>query len=242
MDDAPPKYLSSIQPESYHRELESCQDSRLHVQAALQTTIQEHVDFGFKRRSQEYIQNIFSKHSQAAESTRESLISKKNFLNALQDLKIKLDDQELEELFKRVDVDESESLSLSEFENIVSQLSDLERWALSIPVHYLLADAVSCIDREGAHAMEKASNLTEQDVSVICNGITDGLRKIVGSKVFELKQAYDAMRASQSEQVAGAKFTVGTMSSGGPEDFHKGLEGRIGPVLVFQFIIIFMLN
>jgi hypothetical protein len=161
------------------------------------------------------------------------VILKKKFSNALQDLKIELDDQEVGELFKRVDVDKSESLSVSEFESIVSQLSDLERWALSIPVHFLLADAVSCIDCKGAHAMEKASNLTERDIHEICNGIVDGLRKIVGSKVFELKQAFDAMRASQSEQVAGSKFTVGTMSSGGPEDFHKGLEGRIGPVLVF---------
>jgi hypothetical protein len=157
---------------------------------------------------------------------------KKRFSKALEDLKIKLDDQETEELFKRVDVDKSESLSFSEFENIVSQLSDLERWALSVPVHYLLADAVSCIEREGAHAMEKASNLTETDIHEICNGIVDGMRKIVASKVSDLKKAFDAMRASQADQVAaGSKFTVGTMSSGGAEDFHKGLEGRIGPDL-----------
>ena len=159
------------------------------------------------------------------------MISKKKFPFALGDLKIKLDDQETEELFKRVDADKSDSLSFAEFENIVSQLSELERWALSIPVHYLLADAVSCIEREGAHAMEKASNLTETDIHEICNGIVDGMRKIVASKVSELKQAYDAMHASQAEQVAGGtKFIVGSMSSGGTEDFHKGLEGRIGPV------------
>ena len=47
-------------------------------------------------------------------------------------------------------------------------------------------------------------------------------------KVSELKQAFDAMHASQDPHAAGSKFTVGTMSSGVPEDFHKGLEGRIG--------------
>ncbi len=143
-----------------------------------------------------------------------------------------MDDQETDELFKRVDVDKSESLSFSEFENIVSQLSDLERWALSVPVHFLLADAVSCIERQGAHAMEKASNLTPTDIDEICHGIVDGMKKIIASKVSELKEAFDAMRASQAGQVAaGSKFTVGTMSSGGAEDFHKGLEGRIGLVL-----------
>jgi hypothetical protein len=159
------------------------------------------------------------------------VILKKNFSKALEDLKIKLDEQETDELFKRVDVDKSDSLSFSEFENIVSQLSDIERWALSLPVHYLLADAVSCIEREGAHAMEKASNLTETDIQEICHGVVDGMKKIFATKVSELKQAFDAMRASQAEHVAGSKFTVGTMSSGGAEDFHKGLEGRIGLVL-----------
>ena len=198
--------------------------------------IQEQIDFGFKRRSKEYIQTVFLNHSEPAESTKESVILKKNFSFALGDLKIKLDDQETEELFKRVDVDKSESLSYLEFENIVSQLSDLEKWALSIPVHYLLADAISCIEREGAHAMEKASNLTETDIHGICNGIVDGMRKIVASKVSELKQAFDAMHASQTDQVAaGSKFTVGSMSSGDAEDFHKGLEGRIGPVLQLLF-------
>ncbi len=196
---------------------------------ALQLKIQEHVDFGLKRRSKEYIQYVFSNHCEPAVSGKESTILEKNFSSALQDLNIKLNDQETKELFKCVDVDRNESLSYSEFENIVFQPSDLERWALSIPFHYLVADAVSCIEREGAHRLEKASNLTESDITLVCNGIVDGVKKLITGKVSELKQAFDRMRASQAENQAGSKyFVVSSMSCGGPEDFHKGLEGRIG--------------
>jgi hypothetical protein len=191
--------------------------------------IQEHVDFGFKRRSKDYLQHVFSNHCEPALSSTEKVILKKNFSKTLHDLKIRLDDQERDDLFKRIDLDQNESLSFSEFEKIVLQPSDIERWALSIPFHYLVADAVSCIEREGAHVMEQASNLTASDIHVLCNGILDGMKKLITDKVSELKQAYDRMHAAQAENEAGSKYlTVCTMSSGGPEDFHKGLEGRIG--------------
>ena len=218
---------------------------------ALQLKIQEQVDFGLKRRSKEYIQYVFSNHCEPAVSGKENSILKKNFSKALQDLEIKLNDQETEELFKCVDVDRNNSLSYSEFEKVVFQPSDLERWALSIPFHYVVADAVSCIEREGAHKLEKASNLTESDIVVVCNGIVDGMKKLITGKVFELKQAFDRMRASQAENQAGSKYLViSSMSCGGPEDFHKGLEGRIGTkgfkyptyayflLLEFEFLIL----
>jgi hypothetical protein len=172
---------------------------------------------------------VFSNNCEPASPGKENVILKKNFSKALQDLKVDLDDQEREELFKRVDVDRNESLSFSEFENVGSQPSDLERWALSIPVHYLIVDAVSCIEQKGAHVMEKASNLTESDIQILCHGILDGMKKMITAKVADLKKAFDRMRASQAENEAGSKYyTVSSMSSGGPEDFHKGLEGRIG--------------
>ena len=169
-------------------------------------------------------------HCEPSESNKENVILKKNFSKALNDLKIQLVEQEMEELFKRVDVDCSESLTFDEIENIVSQPSELERWALSIPFHYLLADAISCIGGEGTDIMKKASNLSQSDIQEICIGVLAGMKKMMAAKVFELKQAFDAMDASLEEHAAASsKFTVGTMSSGGHEDFYKGLEGRIGP-------------
>ncbi len=172
---------------------------------------------------------MFSTYCEPDVTSQDTVLFKKNLSSALLDLQITLEDQEIEEMFKKMDIDGSESLSLLEFESFVSQPSDLEKWAVSFPLHYLVADAVSCIEREGAHVLEKASNLTESDIQVVCEGILNGMKKMITAKVSELKKAYDAMHASQAVNEAGSKyFTVGKMSSGGPADFHKGLEGRIG--------------
>jgi hypothetical protein len=195
---------------------------------AQQLNIQRHVEFGFTRRTKEYIYDVFSQHREPSVSSGDSFILKKNFPIALKDLKIKLTDRDMEELFKKVDIDRSESLSFDKFYSILSQPSDLERWALSIPFHYLVADAVSCIEKGSAQVMETASNLTESDIQVICNGILDGMKRMIADNVSNLKKAFDYMRDSQAGHGAGSKFSVSTMSSGDTGDFHNGLEGRIG--------------
>ena len=145
--------------------------------------IQERVEFGFQRRSREHIQHVFSSYCESDVTSQDKVLFKMNLSSALLDLQINLEDQEIEEMFKKMDIDGSESLSLLEFESFVSQPSDLEKWAVSFPLHHLVADAMSCIEREGAHVLEKASNLTESDIQVVCDGIVNGMKKMITAKV-----------------------------------------------------------
>ena len=188
--------------------------------------IKADVEFGYKRRSQEHLNHVFKCHS--SHNNGEFVLFEQNFASALKDLHLNLGEKEIHDLFKRLDLDCNNYLSLAEFQAMVShETSEIERWARSIPLHQLLVDAITSCNDSFDNDMECASNLKESDVELIIQAISETLKVMVMARVSELNQAFASMRANEANQ-AGAKFVVQNMSCGNTQDFHKGLEGRIG--------------
>jgi len=80
--------------------------------------------------------------------------------------------------------------------------------------------------------VEDISNLDDTQVSTICDCLLHGIRRILKENIALLRSGLQAQRAKARAQPegagAGVKFQVIKMSAGSVEDFHGGLEDRVG--------------
>ena len=116
------------------------------------------------------------------------------------------------------------------FEKVLDK-SDLERWARSVPLHRVLADAIPYDDndfRKETDWLRKVSELDDRAIDIISKGLLHGLRRLVSESVQSLRSAYETMDAAKQSNDPSSKFVVNKMSCGATKDFHHGLEGRVG--------------
>ena len=121
-------------------------------------------------------------------------------------------------------------LEFCEFERFLHKL-DLERWAKSVPLHHVLADAIPYDEDDllkETDWLRKVSELDNAAIDTVCTGFLHGLKRVVAESVQSLRSAYTTMDAAKQSNDQSTKFVVNKMSCGATDDFHRGLEGRVG--------------
>jgi len=135
-----------------------------------------------------------------------------------------------DDVFKLLDANGDGMVSFDEATKFLEWPDPVQRWAASLPLAELLADAMPVVNREDA--LEEISRLDDTLISAICEGLQLGLQRLIIENVKLLREGLEAQRskAQGQEQDAGAstKFRVIKMNAGSVEDFHKGLEDRVG--------------
>ena len=195
---------------------------------------------GFERRDSSFVQTVFTRHSIPDETKSLNLnehidecppiIPKVNISAALVNLGVDVDEQRADELFQEFDTDNSNGLNLEEFQQLVRKPPQIVEWAKTLGLPELLADAMP--RKQGANALRVVSELTDAEFENVIGALLDGLRIVLTKSAHELKQAFAASdirtEKSMSEANSGSKFDLIPLSCGTIEDFHVGLEGRIG--------------
>ena len=186
--------------------------------------IQDSITLFFNLRDFSHVQKIFEQHK----DRNTHLISKKALPDALRDLGIHLTEEEASVLFETSDRDENGGLDLQEFTKAMKYPGKVEQWADNLPLSKLLAHCLSF--KESDDPLREVSRLTSDEVRSSTNAYGDSLHTIIMDAVSELKKCYaemDRMTAGSANN-ASSKFQTSKMSSGGVEDFHSGLHGRVG--------------
>ncbi len=180
------------------------------------------------------------------------VLTKEKMKPALEEAGFKIDDEDVETLFETLDLDSDNVLDFQEFKLAVQRpsktLKEIERWTSAMPFSQLIATGLIELvghDRpvkkktKGQAHEEPAqrdpirtiSKSSDDEFSVVCDGVLEGIKKLLQKNHKEVKAAYEAFdkqKFAKGNEDDQSKFAVNTMSCGKISDFYKGLEGRVG--------------
>ena len=173
---------------------------------------------GFKRRDPTFVKRLFAERAQTGNLTQDDC---DDLIRSLG-----INPNHLEE-----EGPAGESLGgpidLSAFSCLLSRPTALRQWAASMPLAELLADAIHCALPGMGDPLREASELTPDVIVLVCEAVRCGLERMLAEQVRMLKEGLALMAAAETSRAAG-KYTVVPMSAGTADDYHRGLEGRIG--------------
>ncbi len=190
--------------------------------------VRKQINTGFLRRDSAHVKTVFERYRlfKGLEHRDDlSYIPKENLQIALQDLGIEADAKQADALFEEFDPDRSFGLDFDEFLLLLKKSTPISEWTNSLLICELIADAIPKVP--GMHPLRVVSKLTRSDMNNICEGMLEGLQRMIWESSVELANAFKAMdkKVHSSED---SKFSMIPMSCGRVNDFHAGIEGRIG--------------
>ena len=130
--------------------------------------------------------------------------------------------KEVESLFNEFDSDNSDGLSQEEFCRMLQKLRPVHEWAKSLPIAEVLVDSLP--RKANQQPLKIVSELTDDEISVVCMVFARGVERILQESRTSLMQAFQIDRGAET----GSKFNMVPVSCGNIDDFHQGLEQRIG--------------
>ena len=187
----------------------------------LKEELDAQIDRGFQRRDPAHVHVVFAKHAKAGDRlTREQLLS------CLAELGLPL--AVTDDKFDAIDADGDGMVSLGELGKFLEMATPLQRWAASLRLAELVADALPVKNHEAP--LEELSQLDEARIRVICERLAGSLERAMKEQVALLQKSLEAQKAAAQQAASGAaaKFEVVAMSAGSTKDFYEGLEGRVG--------------
>jgi hypothetical protein len=149
------------------------------------------------------------------------------FLTALERVGISIDEGEARE-FLRTKGGACDSVDLDDFRRAAAKQWDVDVWAQSLPLAPMLADALPRCT--GCKRLRALCSLTEEEIRAIADGYRDGLQRVLTQHVGYLRVAFEALDrlGATPRNHAAPKFELPAMSCGNIQDFHAGLQKRIG--------------
>jgi hypothetical protein len=136
-------------------------------------TLRAQMHAGFQRRNEKFCQKIFDKHK----SPDYDGLSRASLGQALSDLGVRLNADELEELFYTQDLNSDGWISWSEFLMVISRPSKIEEWATMLPLAALLVDCMP--SRDEAELLRGLSKLHTADMQAISACFSEGLVQLL---------------------------------------------------------------
>ena len=140
-----------------------------------------------------------------------------------------------------MDLDENGGLDYDEFKRAVAQPpTQLEQWASMLPLAGLLARSLPVSGGRGDQPLRDFSQLKDIQIKTIVDVFSEGLTLLLFKAQATSKQMFDTMdkRASETAKdsadgvAAISKFTTFKMITGNVSNYHEGLIGRIGVLLL----------
>lgn len=148
------------------------------------------------------------------------------FLPALKKLGISVDEGEAQ-AFLRTKGGARAFVDPDEFRRAATKKWCVDAWAQSLPLAQMLVDALP--QSTGCNRLRAVCSLTEEDIRVIADGYRDGLQRLLRQHQVQLRAAYEALdKLVATPNGAARKFELPAMSCGSIQDFHAGLQKRIG--------------
>ena len=173
---------------------------------------------GFKRRDPAFVARRFADHAPTGSLTRDAL---GGLLCSLG-----IDPSHLDEEAPSEE-DPDGSMDLPALLGLLVKPTALRQWAASMPLAELLADALQrALPGEG-DPLREASELVPDAIGLVCEAVRGGLERMLAEQARALREGFALMAAAETNRAAG-KYTVVSMSAGTADDYHRGLEGRIG--------------
>ena len=194
---------------------------------------------GFLRRDESYVKEVFLKHSKDLVDPKKSGESQSGLLKgnmraALKDAHFPLVSGPLatsdDELMRQVDLDKSDCVSFEEFRQFVLQRGSVENWMKTEQFLQILSDSVAPLlgmDAGPDDQMRRLAQLSPDQIQQALNAAVIGLNTQFESSQENLKKTLKAV-TGQTERLSQSKFEVSKLACGTIDDFHKGLESRIG--------------
>jgi Ca2+-binding EF-hand superfamily protein len=183
--------------------------------------VKNRIRAGIDRRNDEFLENYFKRKTQEYET---STLNRQQFTSALEELRVRLNEDDINILFRTMDLNSDGVLDQEEFIKAVRFPSTLEQFISTLPIIQIFTDAMS-EETDQESRLRQFSRISEKQVEDICKVIMPFLEKLIKDAVKETKVSFEAMESSASN----TKFMVpDEMPSGTVEDFHRGLPARIG--------------
>ena len=197
---------------------------------------------GFLRRNKKYLTKVFEKHSVQA-NTGDTGLRKESLRAALKDAQFPSVSSALaisdEDLFRQIDVDDSGHVSFDEFNQFVLQRGSVENWMNSEHFVQILSESVVPL-LEASVKSESNLNVAAQDdlMRELATLPPAQFQRALDVAAIGLNMQFESSQQSlnitlkalteQTERLSQSKFEVTKLACGSIDDFHKGLEARIG--------------
>jgi hypothetical protein len=197
---------------------------------------------GFLRRNKKYLTKVFEKHSVQA-NTGDTGLRKESLRAALKDAQFPSVSSALaisdEDLFRQIDVDASGHVSFDEFCQFVLQRGSVENWMNSEHFVQILSESVVPL-LEASVKSERNINVAAQDdlMRELATLPPTQFQRALDVAAIGLNMQFESSQQSlnitlkalteQTERLSQSKFEVTKLACGSIDDFHKGLEARIG--------------
>jgi len=158
----------------------------------------------------------FEKHADGKDGAGQRTMSKDALVKALAALRVRRDEEQVDELMARVDLDGSGSIDFQEFQQEVGSRSRLEMLLQGLPLLFALADILG-------GSMEEYTKIQDCEVEAkVCTAVPV-LANIIKDNLTKLRESH----AAALPAAVGDKFSFNIVG-GKLEDFHNGLAGRVG--------------
>jgi hypothetical protein len=187
----------------------------------------EQVETGYRRRDNEKVKHVFDKWCD--QRGNHGIILNDKLPKALNDLGIQVHPTELDDFLLEFDFTNKIGLDVQDFFSVLSKPSISEEWVKTLPVCEIIADAIPKVP--GIRPLKVISELSEEQISVLCQAVLHGLQKILWISSRKLHDAFTAMESKAKADGEG-KFSLVPMTCGTIKDFHAGIEGRIGEIFL----------
>lgn len=167
------------------------------------------------------MKKIFKRKSSISEGT-EPVLKNEQIREVLLDLYVNMSIEDVEQMLHSFGVDESAGWRWDDFKKLVDQPTAVEQWTSGIPFSRLVASAIPACNIDQLDQIDE-----NEGVRHICQNLLSGMERLLRDHILCLKKARALMMNSQAKaSSAGSKFTV--LNCGTIDDFHGGLEKRIG--------------
>ncbi len=194
--------------------------------------LQASVDLFLRKQDENFVIEIFSKHSQVDSNSGKRIVVNDGLRGALGELGIMISDKEGEDIIKILDVDGSGGLDWAEFKAAIQKPPcQLDQWVDTLPLSDLLARCLQVVIPDpDKDQLREMSRLSAENVEAAAKAASQGLKLLLTEAQAKLKQVFARMDAKAREPDGGSagKFTTYKMSTGFVNQYFEGLVGRVG--------------
>lgn len=175
------------------------------------------------------MRSVFETHADG------DILQKCNLEPALQELGVCVKASGINNLYRLLDLNHDGTLEFEEFQRALACSSEIEQWAASLPFAGLLACCLPPIGGGDGDATRELCMVTPKDLDAALDAFATGAKRLITDRLHDLQAGFDELdrraRVQETATTGGGKFSSAGLEWGTIEDFHKGIQGRIGACL-----------
>ena len=141
------------------------------------------------------------------------------------------DQSPVDQLFREIDIDIQKPIDSEKFKLVTEHSSAFEQFVRSIPIWKIVVHAIprnkEYFDISSKEMLETMASLSHQQICSLVKAMYNPLIELIKKHVNELKMTQNALKKREDNTSSG-KFVCFQMKTGGIDDFHNGLQERVG--------------